>query len=52
MTGLVSKHTQLRLLSCVSDVEKELQTMDDEDISDDYMTDYPTARTRGGDDDV
>lgn len=52
LTGLVSKHTQLRLLSCVSDVEKELQTIDDEDISDDYMTDYPTARTRGGDDDV
>lgn len=52
LTGLVSKHTQLRLLSCVSDVEKELQTIDDEDISDDYMTDYPTARTQGGDDDV
>lgn len=52
LTGLVSKHTQLRLLSCVSDVEKELQTIDDEDISDDYMTDYPTARTQGGDGDV
>lgn len=52
LTGLVSKHTQLRLLSCVSDVEKELQTIDDEDISDDYMTDYPTARAQGGDDDV
>ena len=53
LTGLVSKHTQLRLLSCVSDVEKELQTIDDEDISDDYMTDYPTARQQaGGDGDV
>lgn len=52
LTGLVSKHTQLRLLSCVSDIEKELQTIDDEDISDDYMTGYPTARTQGGDDDV
>lgn len=52
LTGLVSKHTQLRLLSCVSDVEKELQTIDDEDISDDYMTDYPTARAQGGDGDV
>lgn len=52
LTGLVSKHTQLRLLSCVSDVEKELQTIDDEDISDDYMTDYPTARTQGGDGNV
>ena len=52
LTGLVSKHTQLRLLSCVSDIEKELQTIDDEDISDDYMTDYPTARAQGGDDDV
>lgn len=52
LTGLVSKHTQLRLLSCVSDVEKELQTIDDEDVSDDFMTDYPTARTQAGDGDV
>lgn len=43
LTGIVSQPTQLKILSIVDDVNKEIEQMKEE--RDDYSTEFPTNRT-------
>jgi len=43
LNGIVSKKTQLSILSVVDDVNKEIDRIEEENDLD-YETDYPTAR--------
>lgn len=46
LAGITSRETQLKVLSIVDDVQAEMTKIEEDLIgSDDYMTDYPTARS-------
>ena len=45
LTGIVSRKTQLSLLSAVDSVQEELDRIEEEEDREAYRTDYPTDRT-------
>lgn len=45
LSGVVSKKTQLSVLSIVNNVDEEIKAMEQEENPDAYNTDYPTNRT-------
>lgn len=47
LTGIVSRKTQLKILSSVDDVDAELTQIAKEQDGEGYDTDYPTERTGG-----
>lgn len=49
LSGIVSRKTQLKMISAVSDVDKELVQIEEEQDAEGYRTDYPTERTDIGD---
>lgn len=44
LSGVVSRETQLQVLSVVDDVQKEIQRIEEEQDMTGYSTDYPTGR--------
>lgn len=50
LTGIVSRKTQLSLLSAVDSVQEELDRIEEEEDRETYRTDYPTNRTTEDDD--
>lgn len=50
LSGIVSRKTQLKMISAVSDVDKELERIDEELDYEGYSTDYPTSRVDGNTD--
>lgn len=45
LSGIVSKETQLKIISAVEDVQEELNKIEKETDPLEYSTDYPTNRT-------
>lgn len=45
LTGIVSKRTQLALISAVDDIDEEMREIAKEEDETSYQTDYPTERT-------
>ena len=45
LSGIVSKETQLKIISAVEDVQEELNKIEKEADPLEYSTDYPTNRT-------
>lgn len=50
LSGIVSRKTQLKMVSAVSDVDKELAQIEEELDYAGYSTDYPTSRVDGNTD--
>ena len=50
LTGIVSKETQLELLSVVENVKDEVERIEKDTDKEGYHTDYPTNRTDEGED--
>ena len=44
LSGVVSRETQLQVLSVVDDVQEEIQRIEEEQDMTGYSTDYPTGR--------
>lgn len=49
LSGVTSQKTQLSVLSCIDNVDKEIEQKDSEQDKFGYETDYPTERTNGND---
>lgn len=47
LSGITSRKTQLKMISAVSDVDRELEQIAEEQDATGYATDYPTDRTGG-----
>lgn len=47
LSGITSRKTQLKMISAVSDVDRELEQIAEEQDVTGYATDYPTDRTGG-----
>lgn len=45
LTGIVSQPTQLKVLSIVDNIQKEIEQLKKEQDTESYQTDYPTNRT-------
>lgn len=45
LSGITSQKTQLSVISCVEDVDKEIEQINAEKDKTEYQTDYPTNRT-------